>query len=507
MTVIYKMNDWNTMPLEDEIKLLIKSKYPVVYFECTEEKYALRQLFSIAESLNLVFYQWSVTEGLSRGDKEGSFYQTHEPVSMLRMVHYLINAEGAPDGLYVFKDMEKYLGDPLILRLFKDVINRIKNSKSTVVILSAEYKLPVELEPDAGHILGGIPSGEELESVFSEMIGELQWQHEEFSVSLSPEEYSRILGALRGLSIQQIRNVLTQCIIEDNLLTIADLSSIEAYKRKIFDQEGLLEFCLTERQEAMAGFPSLKQWLSDRKMSFRDASLPGLPPPRGILLMGVQGCGKSLAVKIIARELALPLYRLDLGRLYSKYIGETEQNLRKAFELVEKMSPLCLWIDEIEKGFAVSSGDMDGGVSKRILGTFLTWMQERKAACFIAATANDVYHLPPEFLRKGRFDEIFFVDLPDKDSREEIFKIQVRKRKLPPEHFDYSCLAEASIGFNGAEIEQAVIAALYRSSGKKTTLDTSEIKEQLLATKPLSVLKREEIETLREWAKERTVPA
>lgn len=495
------------MPLEDEIKLLIKSRYPVVYFECTDEKYALRQLSSLAEGLSLVFYQWSVTEGLVRSDKEGAFYQTNEPVSMLRMVHYLIHLDDAPDGLYVFKDMEKYLNEPLILRLFKDVVNRIKNSKSTVVILSAEYKLPRELEADSGHIIGGIPSGEELEKVFSEMLEELQWQHEALRITLSPEDCSRILNALRGLSIQQIRNVLTRCIIEDNVFTVRDLSFIEDYKRKTFDQEGLLEFCLTEGQEAMAGFSNLRQWLSDRKMSFREASSPGLPPPKGVLLMGVQGCGKSLAVKIISRELSLPLYRLDLGRLYSKYIGETEQNLRKAFAIVEKMCPLCLWIDEIEKGFAVSSGDMDGGVSKRILGTFLTWMQERKATCFIAATANDVYHLPPEFLRKGRFDEIFFVDLPDQAAREEIFKIQIRKRNLLPEHFDSVCLAEASQGFNGAEIEQAVISALYRSSSKKTTPDTSEIKEQLLATKPLSVLKREEIENLREWAKERTIPA
>ena len=495
------------MPLEDEIKLLIKSKYPVVYLECADEKYALRQLFSISESLNLIFYQWSVTEGLSRSDKEGAFYQTGEPVSMLRTVHYLINCEDTPDGLYVFKDMEKYLGEPLLLRLFKDVINRIRNSKSTVVILSAEYKLPKELEADTGRIVGGIPSGEELEKVFAEMIEELQWQHEALRVSLSAEECSRILNALRGLSIQQIRNILSRCIIEDNLLSIRDLEAIESYKRKTFDQEGLLEFCLTEGQELMAGFSNLKQWLSDRKMSFRGASLPGLPPPKGILLMGVQGCGKSLAVKIISRELALPLYRLDLGRLYSKYIGETEENLRKAFAILEKMCPLCLWIDEIEKGFAVSSGDMDGGVSKRILGTFLTWMQERKATCFIAATANDVYHLPPEFLRKGRFDEIFFVDLPDPAAREEIFRIQIRKRGLPPDQFDYTVLAAASEGFNGAEIEQAVISALYRSSSKKTVPDTSEIKEQLESTRPLSVLKKEEISALREWARERTIPA
>jgi SpoVK/Ycf46/Vps4 family AAA+-type ATPase len=221
----------------------------------------------------------------------------------------------------------------------------------------------------------------------------------------------------------------------------------------------------------------------------------------------VQGCGKSLVIKVVARELNLALYRLDLSRLYSKYIGETEQNLRKALQTVEKLSPLCLWIDEIEKCFAASGGDIDGGVSQRMLGTFLTWMQERKSNCFIAATANNIYMLPPEFLRKGRFDEIFFVDLPDLELRANIFRIHLAKRKLDPEKFDCLSLAEKSYGFNGAEIEQAVISALYRASSRKETVSTAYIAEQLESTKPLSIIKREEIEDLRQWAKERTVPA
>jgi SpoVK/Ycf46/Vps4 family AAA+-type ATPase len=221
--------------------------------------------------------------------------------------------------------------------------------------------------------------------------------------------------------------------------------------------------------------------------------------------MGVQGCGKSLAVKVIARELTLPLYRLDLGRLYSKYIGETEQNLRKALMIVEKLCPLCLWIDEIEKGFAASGGDIDGGVSQRILGTFLTWMQERKTSCFIAATANDIYRLPPEFLRKGRFDEIFFVDLPDIESREIIFKINLQKRGFKPEDFDLKKMAEVTIGFSGAEIEQAIISALYRATSEKENISTKHIVEQIRSTKSLSVLKSEEITALRAWAKERTI--
>jgi SpoVK/Ycf46/Vps4 family AAA+-type ATPase len=225
------------------------------------------------------------------------------------------------------------------------------------------------------------------------------------------------------------------------------------------------------------------------------------------LLMGVQGCGKSLAIKVVARELNLPLYRLDLARLYSKYIGETERNLRTALMIAEKLCPICLWIDEIEKGFAASDSDIDGGVSQRILGTFLTWMQEREADCFIAATANDIYRLPPEFLRKGRFDEIFFVDLPDAKSRERLLKIHLEKRGLKPEDFDLKQIGDVAAGFSGAEIEQAIIAALYRASTEKELISTKHIVEQIESTKPLSVLKEEEISALRAWAKERTISA
>jgi SpoVK/Ycf46/Vps4 family AAA+-type ATPase len=224
-------------------------------------------------------------------------------------------------------------------------------------------------------------------------------------------------------------------------------------------------------------------------------------------LMGVQGCGKSLAIKVVAKELKLPLYRLDIGRLYSQYIGQTEQNLRKALKMVDQLSPLCLWIDEIEKGFAASFGETDGGVSQRVLGTFLTWMQERKSRCFLAATANNVHRLPPEFLRKGRFDEIFFVDLPDQKTRESLFRIHLKKRGLDPQGFDLRGMAETAADFSGAEIEQAIISALYRASSRKVPVTTDHILEQIRATKPLALLKDEEISLLREWAKERTIPA
>jgi SpoVK/Ycf46/Vps4 family AAA+-type ATPase len=494
----------------EELNLLIKSKYPVVYLETIDEIYTMRQLRAIAEQLDLNFYQWSLTDGLRRDDNDDSYYQTKEPVKMLQMVQSLLKPredEEIKPGLFVLKDLEKYLEDVLALRLFKDIINRTKGTRNTFIIVAAEYKLPKDIQSDSAHLIGGYPIEDEIKAVIKETAEELKRTNENVALSLSDGELNKITNSLKGLSIQQIRNVINQCLLADNILDINDLSSIETYKKKIFDQEGLLEFCLTEDKNNIAGFDNLKRWLVERKDSFSTQKTTSLPVPKGLLLMGVQGCGKSLAIKVIARELNLPLYRLDLARLYSKYIGETEKNLRTALMIAEKLAPACLWIDEIEKGFAASGGDIDGGVSQRILGTFLTWMQERKATCFIAATANDIYRLPPEFLRKGRFDEIFFVDLPDAESRERLLKIHLKKRRLKPEDFDLKKIVDASVGFSGAEIEQAIVSALYRASTEKEVISTKHIIEQIKATKPLSILKKEEISALRTWAKERTIPA
>jgi hypothetical protein len=496
--------------VNEELNLLIKSKYPLVCFETVDEIYTIKQLRAIAKQLGLDFYQWSLTDGLRRGDNDDPYYRTKEPVKMLRMVEYLVkpkeNEESKP-GLFVLKDFEKYLEDDLVLRLFKDIINRIKGTRDTIVVVAAEYKLPKDIEPDSAHLIGGYPIEDEIKAVIKETTEELRRTNEKVVLSLSDEELNEITNALKGLSIQQIRNVISECLLANNILDINALSVIETYKEKVFDQEGLWEFCLTEDKSNIAGFDNLRRWLVERKDSFSPQRDTFLPVPKGLLLMGVQGCGKSLAIKVIARELNLPLYRLDLARLYSKYIGETERNLRTALMIAEKLCPVCLWIDEIEKGFAASDSDIDGGVSQRILGTFLTWMQERKADCFIAATANDIYRLPPEFLRKGRFDEIFFVDLPNAESRERLLKIHLEKRGLKPEDFDLKQIGDVAVGFSGAEVEQAIIAALYRASTEKEPISTKHIIEQIESTKPLSVLKKEEISALRAWAKERTIPA
>ncbi len=493
------------MLANDELLLLIKSKYPVIFVESIDEEYVVNQLRQIASQLGLIFYEWSMTSGLQRGFSESPYYQTGEPEKMIKNVLSLVKSDRSEAGLFVLKDFDKHLESSVLLRLFKDLVNSIKNTKNTIILIGPQYQLPKDIEPDAGHIVGGYPDEREIASELKGVLNELVGA-ERGKISLTIDEIQRIIKALKGLSVQQIRNVIHQCFADDRLIDIKDLNIIESYKKKLFDQEGLLEFCITEDKENIANFDNLKRWLSERKESFAEPT-SSLPPPRGVLLMGVQGCGKSLSIKAIAKELALPLYRLDIGRLYSQYIGQTEQNLRRALATVDKLSPLCLWIDEIEKGFAASAGESDGGVSQRVLGTFLTWMQERKSTCFLAATANDIYRLPPEFLRKGRFDEIFFVDLPDQEIRRSLFAIHLKKRGLNPESFDCNALAEKAADFSGAEIEQAVISALYRASSKKEPVSTCHILEQIGLTKPLALLKQEEISALRDWAKERTIPA
>jgi AAA+ superfamily predicted ATPase len=498
------------MLINEELTLLIKSKYPVVFFECIDEEYVLSQLRMLAFALDMVYYQWSITDGLSRGISQGEYYQTKDPTLALKTILDFFREKNEEAGLFVLKDFQKYLENDLILRLFRDLMNCIRGTKSTIILLGAEYKIPKDIEPETAHIIGGYPDEQEISSLFEPIIQEITLNHPQVKVSLSPEDIQNIITSLKGLSLQQIKNILYRSALDDNLISGQDLSNIEKYKKELFDQQGLLEFYPAENKNNLANFDNLKKWLEERKGAFakgQDNRPSSIPPPKGVLIMGVQGCGKSLAVKIIAQEFSLPLYRIDIARMYSKFVGETEQNLLKALMTAERLSPLCLWVDEIEKGLATSAGDVDGGVSQRLLGTFLTWMQERKTTCFLAATANNVWRLPPELLRKGRFDEIFFVELPDLKTREILFKIHLKKRGIDPDKFNCRLLAESSADFNGAEIEQAIISAFYCASKTKKDIETQDILEQLRSTKPLAVLKQEDISELRQWAKERTIPA
>jgi len=489
------------MNFEEEISLLIKSRYPLVLVDTIDENYVLGQLQGVARSQSLTFYSWSLTKGLRIGANENSFYKTGEPVAMLRIANDLIKD---PHGaIFAFSDFDRFLSDAAVSRLFKDLLDRIKGTPTTVVLVGAEVKLPSDIAPLAARISGGYPDEKQILAEINRVVADFKLTASHLSIDMPPESLRRVIKTLKGLSLQQVRNALNLCLLQDSSFDASDISTIEKFKKEAFDREGILEYFGSEQVDAIAGFGNLKRWVADRRNSlFSDGPLP---PPKGLLLLGVQGCGKSLAAKVIAGELGIPLYRLDLNRLYSKYIGETEENLRKALATVERLAPVCLWIDEIEKIFASSSGEIDGGVSKRVLGTMLTWMQERKDRSFIAATSNDINNLPPELLRKGRFDEIFFADLPEAPAREGIVKIHLEKRGLDPALFDVPGLARACEGFSGAEIEQAVISALYSASGSNEKISSRHVLEQLKLTRPLSVIKAEAVDYLRGWAKERSI--
>jgi hypothetical protein len=495
------------MAFGDELKLLIKSKYPVVFVEAIDEQYAVNQLIPIADEMGLTYYEWSVTKGLRRKLLKDPLYNTEDAGQALRNILSIMDSPTRTgDALFVLKDFDKFLSEPVVLRLLKDLINLIKGTRTTVIIVASQYKLPPDVEACAARIVGGYPEEAEIVAGVNEILRDMEKEGQRIEVAFGEGDEERLLRALSGLSLQQVRTLMNQCLLESGRMDTGLLAALERRKKAIFDREGLLEFCVAEKADAIANFDNMKRWLADRKGSFHTRGAL-LPAPKGVMMIGVQGCGKSLAAKMIAGELGLGLYRMDLARFYSKYIGETEQNLTRALKTVDQLSPVCLWIDEIEKSFAASGGEIDGGVSQRLLATFLTWMQERTCACFVAATANDIYALPPEFLRKGRFDEIFFVDLPDHSVRESLFRIHLGKRKLAPRDFDCARLSELAKDFSGAEIEQAIISALYRAAGRKEPLATAHIEAEIRGTRPLAVIKREEIDALRAWSQDRTVPA
>jgi hypothetical protein len=489
------------MNFEEEISLLIKSRYPLVAVATIDESYVLDQLARMAEARGMAFYPWSLTQGLRVGRNQNAFYKTGDPSAMLRVAADLIKDSGP--AVFALADFDRFLADAAVTRLFKDLLDRIKDTPTTVVLLGAEPKLPSDIAPLSARISGGYPDEGQILAEVDRVISDFSLSSARVVVDMPPETMKRVVKTLKGLSLQQVRNVINLCIIRDGAFDAGDMAEIERFKKEAFDRDGILEYFGSEQPGGIAGFGNLKRWITDRKNSFFTEG--PLPPPKGLLLLGVQGCGKSLAAKVIAGELGIPLYRLDLTRLYSKYIGETEENLRKALATVERLAPVCLWIDEIEKIFAASSGDVDGGVSKRVLGTMLTWMQERKDRSFIAATSNDINGLPPELLRKGRFDEIFFADLPAAAEREGILKIHLAKRGLDPAQFGLPALAAACEGFSGAEIEQAVISALYSASGANEKISAKHVLEQLKLTRPLSVIKADAVNFIRDWAKERSI--
>jgi SpoVK/Ycf46/Vps4 family AAA+-type ATPase len=431
-------------------------------------------------------------------------YESPDPA---KAIQHVIAAK--QDAVYHFRSFGHMLeGKDLLIALVRDAARSLESLRGSLVITGEGIDLPRPLKELSAHVTLPGPRDGEFRDLLASIVEDIsKAQHVE--VALSREETTHLLKHLSGLTLMEAEKILTKAIIEDGALTAEDIEHVIEAKRRVVEREGLLEYYPADKSMAnIADLVTLKGWLAKRRAVVKEperAEQFGLTFPRGILLLGVPGCGKSLSAKAVAAEWALPLLKLDPSNLYNKFVGESESNFKRAMRAAERMSPVVLWIDELEKAFA--SGGEDGGVSQRILGSFLSWMQERRGDVFVVATANDIQSLPPEFLRKGRFDEIFFVDLPEREIREEIFQIHLDSRGHDSRGFDLVTLAAQTEGFSGSEIEEVVVSALYTAFSNETALDTAAISKEIEATRPLSVTMAEKIQAMRDWAKGRAVRA
>jgi SpoVK/Ycf46/Vps4 family AAA+-type ATPase len=484
-----------------DLELLLRSRVPLIIIETRDEKRVARLFTGLAISRAMPVMAWSATSGLQRIDYDAA-PQRHasDPQQALGQ----IKATGTP-GIYLLMDFHPYLDDAYNVRLLKEIALAYDTLGHTLVLVSHKLDLPQELTGFSARFSLSLPDSKELEAIIQEEAGHWSGMHKGNKVRTNQRTMDLIISQLRGLTVTDARRIIRRIINDDGAINNDDLERITQARYQLLDTNGALS-CEFDSSDfaAVGGLQNLKRWIRLRRNAFLEPD-DTLDPPRGILLVGVQGGGKSLAARAIAGMWSVPLLRFDLGTLYNKFHGETERNLRDALRAAEAMAPCVLWIDEIEK--AVASGDNDGGTSRRMLGTLLTWMAERKSPVFIVATANVIEHLPPELIRKGRLDEIFFVDLPDAATRAEIFAIHLRKREHKPVDFDILTLAGITAGFSGAEIEQAIVAATYLAREQGVALSTEHLRTEIRQTRPLSQVMAENMARLRNWARDRTVPA
>jgi MoxR-like ATPase len=496
----------------DQLELLVRSRYGLIVVDTFEEERVEDLFKQIASKLHLHYYSWTRSRGLRRGMNEATdcidektALPVKEPVDALR----LVEREGA--GIFHFAGLAAWLGDPLVERHVRDVAVHFAQRNGALVVSGHEnVRLPDSLRSHATIVRLPPLRFEDYRALVERIIG---WHSSRMpvKVELSAAERVSLVQSLTGLSLVEAEKVLNQLIIDDGCLRADDVGRALEAKRKMVQQDGLLEYWPAEQGMAeVAGLAGLKGWLAKRRNIVADpvrAAEFGLSFPKGVLLLGVPGCGKSLCAKAVAHEWGLPLLKLDPGNLYDKYVGDSEKNFKRAMQTAERLAPIVLWIDELEKAFAGGSGEVDGGVSRRVFGTFLSWLQERRGDVFVVATSNDVTQLPPEFIRKGRFDEAFFVDLPSADARRAIFTIHLRKRRQDPAAFDLARLAAASEGFSGAEMEQAIVSGLFTAFSQGTPFSGEILLAELASTRPLSRMMHERLDDLRRWAAERTVSA
>lgn len=489
-----------TRSFEESLNSYIRARYPLLYLHTPEETRALDLIVGMSRRRGNLVYTWSRASGIRLLDAQGggkSISDITDPLGVLRWY------EGIPEkSLLVLLDYHAYFKEPTLVRKLRELGHQLKESPKNIIILSGVLTIPPELGKELTILDLPLPSTEEIRSVVGRAA-------EEFGIPISTNQNDLIVEAAKGLTSEELENVLAKSLVECGHL---DKAMILQEKRQIVRKSGLVDYISTDREHAaeVGGLQLLKEWLSvRRRMMNPETRNAKLPLPKGILLVGIPGCGKSLTAMTVAREWELPLLRLDLGRVFSGLVGSSESNARSALAVCEAVSPCVLWIDEIEKGLSgiKSSGQSDGGTTSRVFGTLLTWMQEKTAPVFVVATANDISQLPPELLRKGRFDEIFFVDLPTQSEREDVLQIHLNRLETAVDPLALKQCAELTEGFSGSELEQAIVSALYLAFAENQVLTGRHLVQAISETVPLSQTMRDRIEGLRQWAKHRARPA
>lgn len=491
----------------DELDVLIRARYPIIYVVSWEEERVERCLRKIADSRKKKLFIWTITQGIVKAGTELSRAKsgsgnTSDPIAALDAV-----IDQIEPSIFLFKDFHQFTSDERcnmsVIRRLRDVALHVRDTYKSIVIVSPVMKIAPELTKDVTVVEFGLPEQDDFDQLLDRIVEDVK-ENPQIQISLEGDSREKLLHAARGLTLKEAENVFAKTLVLDGKLDADDVSVVFSEKQQIIKKSGLLEYYEAQEEFAnVAGLKQLKEWLAKRSIAFSDrAAKFGLPAPKGVLLLGVQGCGKSLCAKAMSGLWKLPLLRFDLGRMFSSLVGSSEENIRRAVQTAESIAPAILWVDEIDKALAgaSNSGGSDGGTAARVFGTLLTWLSEKTAPVFVVATANDIRHLPPELLRKGRLDEIFFVDLPAEEERQEMFRIHLRRRGRRSSEFDLGELARMSDGFSGAEIEEAIISALFEAFSRKVPLSTEILKATLTETVPLSKTMHEELTRLRNWA-------
>jgi SpoVK/Ycf46/Vps4 family AAA+-type ATPase len=484
-----------------ELCALLRSRFPIILIASHEEPRILELLQKAANLENQLLMTWSITSGIRKHGRDESIYQTNDLLDALKHID-----KTQQNGIYVMCDAHPGFKDPVSMRLIREIALSHSRSARTLVFVSPSLaELPSEVLRLSAHFHPKLPDRDAIRAIVAEEARRYEQQTGEKPRG-DKNALEMLIMHLLGMEQDDVRRLVRQALRDDGAISSDDVRRVLATKYEALGGAATLAYEQSKvKFDDVGGLARLKHWIALRRKPFLDSGSNVVDRPKGIVLLGVQGGGKSLAARAIAGEWGVPLMRLDFGALYNKYYGETERNLRNAFAAAEAMSPCVLWIDEIEKGVSTDGGDGDGGVSRRVLGSLLTWMSERTEPVFIVATANDISQLPPELIRKGRFDEIFFVDFPNPAARAQIAAIHLKKRGHDPAQFEVESLAKLAAGYSGAEIEQAIVSASFEALARGDALRGADILAEIERTRPLSVVMAERIDALRAWASERAV--